>query len=650
MAQRDYGIIKNSDSPHCKLRSVDFGWVRWTNGFWADRFKQCCEVTLPHLLKRLSDPNTGHALTNLRIAAGLEEGEFAGTDWQDEWVYKWLEAASSIYGVTRDPELNAKMDEIIDIIAKAQQPDGYIATQITLRNLKRFEDPHRHELYVMGHLMTAACIHHRITGKDSLLNVARRAADYVYSVFSKPDRPPHFPLNPSIIMGLVELYRTTGEPRYLELANIFIDMRGFVPGGSDLNQDHVPLRREQSVVGHAVFYTYLYAGAADAYMETGDESLLDALERLWRDFTQKKMYITGGTCAIHKGVSIRGDNVHEAAGAEYFLPNSTAYNETCGQIGSFMWNWRMLAITGEARFADIMEQTIFNSILSGIGLDGASWFYTNVLRWYGREHQLLFNDAYERFQPGEPPRRAHICCPSNLVRTIAELHGYFYSLSEEGLWVNHYGGNVFDGELLDGRRLRLRQETDYPWDGEIHIRIESAPGGRFGIMLRIPGWAERARVKVNGKTARVGANAGSYARIVRAWKDGDEILLSLPMQPRLMEAHPYVEELRNQVAVMRGPLVYCLESPDLPEGVDVLEIYLPRGAKFTPRREENLLGGVTVLEGEARRIPAGDWSGKLYRKLQRRRAERIPIKLIPYYAWANRGISRMTVFLPVLSK
>lgn len=379
------GVINTRLSPYCRLRSIDLTSVKWTYGFWADKFEQCREVTIPHLWELLSDPERGHALTNLRIAAGLEEGEFAGTNWQDEWVYKWLEAVSYVYGVTQDEALDRQMDEVIETIGKAQQPDGYIATQTIVRGWKRLQDVRHHELYVMGHLMTAACIHHRMTGKTSLLDVAKRAGDYLYNTFMPHDLAlANFGYNPSYIMGAVELYRTTGDRRYLDLANRFIDMRGSHPETSqhlDHTQDRVPLRKEDKVVGHAVLFTYLYSGAADAYMETGDKSLLEALERLWHNLTEKKMYITGGVCALHKGLSIRdnswqADPVHEAAGPEYSLPSSTAYNETCSQIGNTMWNYRMLSISGDARYADIMERCLYNSIISGIGLDGASWFST----------------------------------------------------------------------------------------------------------------------------------------------------------------------------------------------------------------------------------------------------------------------------------
>jgi len=558
------GIMNTSASPYCKLRSVDLTSVRWTHGFWADRFKQCREVTIPHLWELLSDPERGHALTNLRIAAGLEEGEFAGTHWQDEWVYKWLEAVSYVYGAMGDEVLDRRMDEVIDIIGKAQQPDGYIATQTTVRGWPRFQNIHHHELYVMGHLMTAACIHHRMTGKTNFLDIAEKTADYLCSEFMSRDPAlAHFGFNPSYIMGAVELYRTTGERKYLDLANVFIAIRGSQPGGSDLNQDRVPLRKEDKVVGHAVLFTYLYAGAADAYMETGDTSLLEALERLWRDLTEKKMYINGGVCALHRGLSIRGSDVHEAAGPEYYLPNSTAYNETCAQIGNVFWNWRMLAISGNSQYADVIEHSLYNGILSGIGLDGVSWFYTNPLRWYGNEHPLLSNDAYERFQPG----RNHICCPSNLVRTVASIHGYTYSISDEGLWVNIYGANTFDGKLIDVETrhavsLQLTQETDYPWDGKVKIildTVSSANTGRdacatvrFSIMLRIPTWASSASMRINGEMSDVALVPGKYAAISRDWAVGDVIELDLPMEVRLIEANPRVEETRNHVAVMRG--------------------------------------------------------------------------------------------------
>ncbi len=644
------GVTNTSASPHCTVRSVDLDSVRWTEGLWAQRFEQTCEVTLPYLWEMLADPEQGHVLSNLRIAAGLEEGEFAGTDWQDEWMYKWLQAAAAIYQVTGDEALDARMDEVIEIIGMAQESDGYCATQTTASDQERWTDNHHHELYVMGHLLTAACRHHQVTGKTNFLDIARRVGDFVHGKFMRVEGDlVHYPLNPSIIMGCVELYRVTGERRYLDVANAFIDRRGSEPGGrGDQIQDRVPLREATRVVGHAVFYTYLFAGAADAYLETGDATLLEALDRLWHDLTSKRMYITGGTCGLHQGFSHNGDPVIEAVGPDYFLPNDTAYNETCGQIGSFMWNWRMLQITGEARFADLMEATLYNSILSGISLDGDLWNYANPLRSYGKPHDELplRKPRNRRHLPGQPPRRADICCPSNLLRTFAELHGYLYGVSDDAFWVHQYGASRFEGQVLGGA-LTLTQETSYPWDGEVLLRIEEAPAEDFALMVRIPGWAEGAGLKVNGEDAAVELTPGSYARVEQSWSAGDEVTLSLPMPVRMMEGHPRIDATQNRVAFMRGPIVYCLEWPELPEGVAVPDVRAPRDIELTARHDPDLLGGVTVLEGAALRADVEDWSGQGFRPLGATEYVPLALTLIPAYAWANRGMGEMSVWLPL---
>jgi len=667
---RDYGVIKNQDSPQAKLKGVDLKDVRWTGGFWAERFAQTRDVTLPKLWELASDPEKGHAIQNLRIAAGIEAGPFAGTHWQDAWVYKWLESACYIHAVTGDEELGDRIDRIVEVIAKAQQPDGYIASQTTARGWPRFQDAHHHELYTMGHLLTAACIHHRLTGNTALLEVACKTADYVYETFKGGDpKLAEFPRNPSIIMGAVELYRTTGRKKYLDLANFFIDWRGSRYGngrrnawggpltnGSDLNQNWRPLRKETEVVGHAVFFTYLYAGAADAYMETGDETLLTALERLWSDLVTKKMYVTGGVSPEHKSHPTRsfepgklsaivGDSIHEGISAPYELPNDTAYNETCGQIGNLMWNWRMLAITGEARFADIMERTLYNSILSGIEVDGEGWSYTNPLRWHGSEHVLRSNDTHKRAYPG----RRMICCPTNLMRTVASWHNYLYSVDEDCLWIHHYGENIFDGALAGGRKLKLTQQTDYPWAGKVRITVNAVEsGGAFRILLRIPGWAENAKLTVKGRAAEGHCKSGSYAVIERRWVAGDAIELELPMPVRMIVADPRIEQTRNQVAIMRGPIVYCLESVDVPEGVRFEDICLPADARWEVQHEGNLLGGVTVLKTEAlviERQARGD-IGR-YRHVSDVQGRHVDVRMIPYYAWNNREEPKMAVWLPV---
>ncbi|HEX2036833.1 MAG TPA: beta-L-arabinofuranosidase domain-containing protein [Chloroflexota bacterium] len=667
-------------SPHARLRGVAPAAVRWGAGFWGQRFEQCRQVTLPHLWELMDDPQTGHALTNLRIAAGELQGEFVGTHWQDEWVYKWIEAAAYVYAVTQDAWLGERMDEAIRVIARAQAPDGYLATQTQVRGWPRFREKGHHEVYVMGHLLSAACAHFRATGKTTLLDVARKTGDFLHRTFYPQPAPElaHIVFNPSHIMGLVELYRATGERRYVETAGACIDMFGAAPGGTDQTQDRVPLREETQVVGHMVLATYLYAGATDAYLETGDETLLRAVERLWADLVGKRLYVHGGVCAVHRGFSIRPrevaarqavpgsappagrmtrdgypghlvhrhlDDVHEAAGDDYELPNSTGYNETCAQIGNVLWNWRLLAASAQARHAELVEHTLYNGVVSGMGLDGKSWFYTNPLRFYGGEHKLLSQDAYERFQPG----RVHVCCPSNLARAVAGVHGYAYSLSgapQEGVWVNLYGASRLDSELPGGGRLALRQETGYPWEGTVRFTIEAAPGRACGLYLRVPSWAKGASVLVNRQAAVV-PEPETYAPLVRVWREGDVVELALPLRTRLMVGHPRIESCRNQVSVMRGPLLYCLEGHDLPAGTELAEVYLPPDARLRPRHAPDLLGGVTVLEGEAEVIPHGTWQGTLYRELEPVTPQRRWIRLIPYYAWANRGTSEMAVWLPL---
>ncbi|HID05901.1 MAG TPA: glycoside hydrolase family 127 protein, partial [Armatimonadetes bacterium] len=395
------GII---NSPYYHLKVLPFGTVRWTDGFWYERFELCHRVTLPAMREALDDPDNGAVFKNFYIAAGLQRGAHMGRFWSDGDCYKWLEAMAHVYSVTRDCELDRIMDEHIEIIGKAQESDGYICTQIQLTDKERWQATGYHELYNMGHLLTAACVHYRATGKRNFLEIACKLGDYLYNVFQpRPPELANFGWNPSNIMGLVDLYRATGKRRYLELAGIFVDMRGSAPkgeqwhrrqnrsDGTDQTQDRVPLRQETEAVGHAVTAMYLYCGATDVYAETGEPALREALERIWQDVTTRKMFITGALGALHQGVSRRGDRVGEAFGLPYQLPNATAYNETCANIGNAMWNWRLLRIDGDAKYADIMELVLYNSMLSGMSIDGKHFRYTNPLRWHGAEHLLLSN-------------------------------------------------------------------------------------------------------------------------------------------------------------------------------------------------------------------------------------------------------------------
>ncbi|MFC1718028.1 glycoside hydrolase family 127 protein [Candidatus Poribacteria bacterium] len=638
-----------------KLKSVGIGDVKWTEGFWADWFNLCHKVMIPNMWQLLKDPKISHSYENFLIAAGMKEGEHHGPKWHDGDFYKWLESVAHVYAITKDEILGQLMDEIIEVIGKVQREDGYIHTPAIIKQretgteAEEFKNRLDFETYNIGHLMTTACIHHRATGKTSLMEIAKRAADYLYRFYKdSPGKLANNAICPSHYMGVVEMYRTTGEPRYLELAKGLIEIRGLVGNGTDHNQDRVPFREQTKAVGHAVRANYLYAGVADVYSETGDEAFLNALEKIWENVTYQKMYITGATGALYDGASPDGSKshkdiqlVHQAYGREYQLPNITAYNETCATIGNVMWNWRMLGITGEARFADVLELALYNGVLSTVSLDGRKFFYANALRRVG-------DLPYElRWSRTREPYISCFCCPPNAVRTIAKLSGYAYSVSDEGIWVNLYGSNELNTTLADESEISVVQDTDYPWDGKVEITVNVPESKRFSVMLRIPGWASEASLEVNGQRITNDAKPGIYAVIDRVWSAGDTIGLDLPIQVRLIQANPLVEELHNQIAVMRGPIVYCLESVDLPEGVAISRVTIPRDIELKPRHDSDLLGGVTLLEGKAETFESDDWSVKLYQELKPQEPRQIDIKLIPYYAWDDRGECDMTVWMPV---
>src|SRR5262245_34999388 len=384
------GITDTSASPHVVMRSVGLGRVKWTTGFWADRFETCRASMLPTMSRIMEGTEHSQFLQNFRIAAGLAGGRHRGPPWNDGDFYKWLEAAAAAYAVTRDPALDRRMDDAIAVIAKAQRADGYLHTPVLIANrngdaAEPFHDRLNFEMYNFGHLFTAACVHHRATGKRTLLDVAVKAADFLCRTFESPT--PELARNavcPSHYMGTVELYRTTGDRKYLALAVKFLDLRDVATDGTDDNQDRVPFRKQTEAVGHAVRANYLYAGAADVYAETGDETLLEPLKKIWANVVTRKMYLTGACGALYDGASPDGSKdqkqiarVHQAYGRDYQLPNSTAHNETCAAIGNALWNWRMLQVTGEAKYADVLEVTLLNAVLAGVSLDGRRFFYTN---------------------------------------------------------------------------------------------------------------------------------------------------------------------------------------------------------------------------------------------------------------------------------
>jgi DUF1680 family protein len=647
------GLINTSGSPFVSMQSVDMDDVIWTNGFWAERFNVCSTSMVPGLYETYSRADISHSFKNFEIAAGLDTGRHMGPPFHDGDFYKLLESIASVYASTKDERLDALMDKIITVIAKAQRSDGYIHTPVIIEQKKKaakkeFEDRLNFETYNLGHLMTAACVHYRATGKKTLLNVAIKAADYLSEFYNRAS--PELARNaicPSHYMGVVEMYRTTRNPDYLRLAKNLINIRGYVENGTDDNQDRIPFRKQHTAMGHAVRANYLYAGVADVYAETGEDSLLLCLKNIWEDVAYRKLYITGACGALYDGVSPYGvsykpveiQKTHQSYGRAYQLPNITAHNETCANIGNVLWNWRMLQITGDGKHADMVELALYNSVLSGISLDGKDFFYTNPLaasndypyqlRWFGRRKSYIGLSN---------------CCPPNTVRTIAQISNYFYSHSEKGVWFNLYGGNKLDTKLADGSSLKLVQETDYPWNGNVTIRITEAPRKNLSLFLRIPGWSDNSHITINGQSINTMATAG-YVELNRKWSKNDVILLELPMPAKLLEANPLVEETRNQVAVKRGPIVYCIESVDV--GHDVQDIILPVSIKFTPDMVTVGNTNLLSLTGEAKIVRKFDWTNRLYNEVSPTPEATSPIRLIPYYAWGNRGSSEMTVWIPV---
>jgi DUF1680 family protein len=418
--------------------------------------------------------------------------------------------------------------------------------------------------------------------------------------------------------------------------------------GSDDNSDRLPFRQMKEVNGHAVRANYLFAGVADVYAETGDTTLLNSLDLMWDDVVNHKMYITGGCGALYDGLSLEGlsyrpdeiQKIQQAYGKDYQLPNMTAHNETCANIGNVLWNWRMFLLTGESKYADIVELELYNSVLSGVSMDGTKYFYTNPLaaskdypydlRWSGGRQPYISKSN---------------CCPPNTVRTIAEVNDYMYSVGDDGLYINMYGGNELSTKLKDGSVIKLEQTTNYPWDGKIVFRIKEAPDETVNLHFRIPGWCKSHQLKVNGKVLSTYLNQDGFRIFGTKWKSGDKIELTLDMPATLIESNPLVEETRNQVAVKKGPVVYCLESSDLPQE-NIFNVLIPSNIKLLPTAMKIGSGNVMALTGEAKLLQNGSWKNTLYREVSTT-TKPVKIRLIPYYAWANRGKTDMTVWLNV---
>jgi DUF1680 family protein len=623
-------VVDTSKSPHARLRPTPIEAVSFDDSFWAPRIRKNHEATLPSQLKLLWE--TGR-IDNLRRAAGKIDGEFQGRYFNDSDVYKWLEAASWSLATFPDPQLEQTMDEVITEIADAQRPDGYLSSYFA-RDLAddRWTDFDLHEMYCAGHLFQAAVAHHRMTGSTRLLDVATRMADHIDARFGPEELGKRIGTDghPEVEMGLVELARETGEERYLKLAQFLVDVRGYGflgdaydRFGRKYHQDHQPFRELDEIVGHTVRAVYLNAGVADIYTETGEAALREALIRLWENMTSKKMYVSGGLGSRYEG---------ESFGENFELPNRLAYTETCAAIGSVMWNWRMLLAEADARYADLIELQLYNAVLPGVSLDGEAYFYQNPLSDEG------FHVRSSWFRTA--------CCPPNVARLLASLGGYFYSTADDEIWVHLFAEGSANFNLRDGRTVNLRQRTQYPWDGEIAIEVDGT--GTFGLRLRIPAWCEQgATLSVNGESLNVPIVPGTYAEVRREWQPSDVVRLSLSMPVRKVESHPYVSENLGRVALMRGPLLYCVEQADNPE-ITLAEVELSCGGTFDARFDPALLGGVVALQGEATTVtPDGVWDGRLYQTAGTGNGQRRSCRItaIPYYAWSNREPGAMRVWL-----
>lgn len=653
---------------HAALRPVDTSGARWASGFWRDVHDRTRDVTVPQIWGSLSDPEVSPGLRNFRIAAGLEQGEHHGPPFTDGDLYKWFEAAVNSLETDPDAELADRLEELAGLIASVQRADGYLhtPTAIAERNgtaTVALADRFNFETYNLGHLISAAVRHHEVTGSETLLGAARAAARFLeHLAADKPLELARSAICPSHYMAVVDLYRATGDERYLRLAEAFVRVRDDFEDGGDDNQDRVPVREQTVVAGHAVRANYLYAGLADLVAETGDTTLLAVLENLWDDVVSSKLYLTGGCGALYDGASPDGhpwqreiSRVHQAYGRPYQLPHTTAHAESCANIGMILWSERMLALTGDARYADVIEQIAFNSLLASISLDGGAYFYTNALR---QVRGLPFplrrpGDTGQPVVPAPPPsderlRQSYLpcfCCPPNIARTLASLHTRAASVSERGLFVHLYSGSEIRADDGPGRRLSLREQSDYPWDGRIELTVLEASGD-MPLHLRVPGWSRGATLTVNGEPVAVSA-PGSYTRVERDWAPGDVVELVLPMPVRVLRGHRLAEELTNQAAVQRGPVVYCLESADLPRGVRLEQAAWRRGTHL--RTVDAQIGDTrfVALDGELAVLPL-ESAGGLYEDLEDTALGTAGARLVPYFAWGNRGPGEMSVWLPVV--
>lgn len=635
-------LTDTSKSKYAKVTPIGSESMEWTDGFWKDAVDKCTSVTVPHLQNMFEAEDISHVLENFRICANPDDHRpYDGTVFGDGDFYKWMESAMYAANANKDEKLFAKLEEYVQLIAKVQLPDGYISTKqiIDERNGTggRMKDINEFEVYNMGHLFTAACVYYRITGKDSMLNVAKKAAKWLHGMYleAKEKDEVQTAVCPSHYMGLIEMYRTTGDMEFLELAKLAVELRDSVKNGLDDNQDRLPLKTHKKIVGHAVRSTYLYAGVADLYAEGGDEEYFEMLKRVWRNMVDKKMYITGGIGAIYNGASPYGyffahDLIHQAFGYEYQLPNVTAYNETCASLGLVFWAYRMFLIDPKAEYMDVLERAMLNVNLAAVSLDGQSFFYENVLRRTKKlDYRLIWRLRRAKYI-------LSYCCPPNLARTIAESGEYAYTTSADTVYLGMYGASKAHVKL-DNTEFDLKQSTQYPYDGNIVLTANNITGDNAAkIAIRVPGWVKSGKIAAEGRTIELTKKcAGTYIIVDISDLASAEIVIDFDIPVRLTTAHPLVEECVNQVAVERGPLVYCIETPDVE--IDTLDsLLISPSTQFTPVSYQIKDRMVTALECELLCKKKAS-SGELYETLEFDGFDKVKARFIPYFAWDNRS-------------
>ena len=636
---KDQGVLNLTNSPYAKLHTVPVRAVTIEKGFWSKRRNINIERSIPTMREQLEQHGR---MDNFRRLVGKSSAPQRGPYFADSDIYKWTEAVGWALQSGDRPELRSVTDRMIAEVVAVQEPSGYLNTyyvgdRVSQRMLPESQEV-GHELYNLGHMLQGAIAYYRATGDSTLLDAGARFVDnfLIPNYGPGPDKKPIVSGHPEIEMSLIELYRTTGNRRYVDLA-------GYILQGDE----RIPLERKRYVYmnsgipftsrtrleGHAVRAMYACCGAADYYLETGDQSYWKTLTTLWDDLSTRQMYVTGGVGARSAG---------EAFGEPYELPNAQAYGESCAAIGNMMWNWRMLAATGEARYADIIERALYNGINSGMSLDGTTYCYRNPLAFDPSAGDKIRNPWYDV-----------TCCPPNLERTFASLPGYFYSTSKNGVYVHLYDNSVVDWRLESGTPLKIRQKTNYPWNGDIQITVEPIVPTDFTLFVRIPAWVREAKTAVNGKTLG-GARAGQYLPIDRKWSPGDMVSLNFPMRAEIIASNPRVAEDTGRVAVQRGPVVYCMEQLDQPDGAALSDLSIALtetvNKDFQADYQASLLGGVMVLHHDGAAYEVSSAQEPLYAPVSAitRRMRPENLTLIPYYVWANRKETAMQVWVPRL--